>query len=666
MPILKFLSGSALDGSTVGLTAGQGAASVGPVSKTSWGSVAGLTDIGGISISLRRPDLSYAPESIEFEVNYSGASFDTPTTAIGVTGYDQRFHDLDIVWSFGDVGTFDYLVNVPNEWKNKNVAYGAYAAHCFSTAGTYTATVAVMEPSSGKFATATVDVTIADPDVVFAGTDTLCIYPTGETAGTTPVGAATMQLDEFTSDDTFWQNDYRIETPKRILFKAGGTYAVTVRKERWTKYLFGSYETGAKPVISPATGFDSCFFTSGNPGTRYQGLEFSGNYDPALGSRDNLSPAQLAGLDLSAIGFGPCPDCVVDDCVVSGFGAFSISNNAGSDRQSFHVSNTSITDFGGSYPILWGTNTNANSTFVATGLHMVQKSDAPSEGIQFKAPIRHNGTDRLHIRSCDMFMRDSTQTTLKLFNAYASTDVRYTIHSCYLEGGVNSLDFGGNNKNLPDGASPQHNGKISGILSVGATSSITGLIASEVMGLTVESCLHIQPATDKVNQSHRFFASFNSVGLTAETASAPITCRNNTFVSLRTIAQNQNTGVPEGPAFGQTIGVEPTIVAGTFVNENNIIHLPNMSLASEFAPFDTTAFAFDARNIGFIPQTTPGIENVIAGTASPSNSLAPYSLATGSTGLGAATGSVAVRDILGVVKYGEGITPDIGAYQVST
>jgi len=142
----------------------------------------------GVGADIRlvsRSPLQVAPEGFRFAVDLTGFTAKKSSSA---AEYDPQHHDIFYFWDFGDPGgTFDAPENVLDHQRDSNVAYGPTAAHVYEAFGSYTVSVLVIEPSSGKVAQAEFQIgganedtpEIQDPSDVFAGNLTAVIDPAG-------------------------------------------------------------------------------------------------------------------------------------------------------------------------------------------------------------------------------------------------------------------------------------------------------------------------------------------------------------------------------------------------------------------------------------------------------------------------------------------------------
>ncbi len=179
----------------------------------------------------------------------------------------RPFHDLEYRWDFGDpAGGATWANGSGANVNSKNAATGPLSAHVFETPGNYSVCLSVFDGVS----TAQTGITIAvsDPNVVFAGSATLCVDSGGlPTAGMDgcPIGAAALNSSDF---------DAVINTTagyganyKRILFRRARTYVSSFQGALAADGpgLVGAYGTGTKPLITGASA-KMMFGTAANTG----------------------------------------------------------------------------------------------------------------------------------------------------------------------------------------------------------------------------------------------------------------------------------------------------------------------------------------------------------------------------------------------------------------
>lgn len=123
------------------------------------------------------PDL-VAPYASWFKATgLSGFNVSEPAGTDDV--FDPTARDVTYIWDFDDAGyQFAHTPNLPTAWRDPSVAYGKQVAHVFHTHGTFTVSCFAFD-SAGNWGTATTEITIADPDVFFAGDKTIFVSAAG-------------------------------------------------------------------------------------------------------------------------------------------------------------------------------------------------------------------------------------------------------------------------------------------------------------------------------------------------------------------------------------------------------------------------------------------------------------------------------------------------------
>lgn len=123
-------------------------------------------------------------------------------------------HDLFYSWIFGDPGAGNWANGVQSPGlTSKNNAFGPVTGHVFETPGTYTVNLVVMD--GANTVTKSVSITVQDPNVVYAGANTICISHSGNFAGA-PSGA--VQINTFGNTNMFAAWSAYKASNKRILF----------------------------------------------------------------------------------------------------------------------------------------------------------------------------------------------------------------------------------------------------------------------------------------------------------------------------------------------------------------------------------------------------------------------------------------------------------------
>lgn len=119
-------------------------------------------------------------------VGFSGRNSTDPAT-------NNSFRFTGFSWNFGDIGAPN-TANAPLV-VSKNLAYGPCVGHVYDSPGVYTVTETVKSADGITTKTQTVQITVLDPDVVYAGAATICLTNgvdfTGAPAGCVQLGGVT-------------------------------------------------------------------------------------------------------------------------------------------------------------------------------------------------------------------------------------------------------------------------------------------------------------------------------------------------------------------------------------------------------------------------------------------------------------------------------------------
>ena len=613
-------------GDNLNLSVSQGALTAGPVNVPAWG---GGGSGGTITIQTHRSEMLCAPDSVRFWVDLSAADFDTP----GPTGgeiYDARLHDLIYLWDMGDtVTTWEKPVNVLTAWKNRNVAKGPFVMHMYPEPGTYSPSVLVIEPSSGKTATATLSggnaITVLDPDDVYPGTATICVNPVGDDDWTgEPTGAAHVNIDYFDFADSYWQSRLG-GAAKRWLFKRGCSFDARIQIGSSTKrgVYFGSYGPHAdNPTISQGDYNDpddiidnmvpfliGAYEQQGDESVladlRVSRIDGLGTYNPVTTRSDYRVAKGKTAVWMISKGHA---NLIMSGCDFSGLqGSFlyCAMSSVAAKENSIHLDDCSMTAFGGQYPLFGGATTNVKSGSAVTGCRFVQTPGAVGSEVQregsSRAIIRANSPHRYHMRGCDFYHTDQWQHCVKVPETPVENGVLVNIHSCSFEGGNGALVFNGNYADTASASAMVHNIVVDGV-AVLANHSSQQPFCALCTGLTIRNSLLVIPSVSRQDEAPIGFIRIISRGTFDPViiGDAPIRIYNNTMRNDKTTAQCTYFGSFEKPVFvlhnhGGGYGAEFTNI----VQSNNVEHHPNLDTPDTvFAPLSSTAL-WASRDLGY-------------------------------------------------------------------
>ena len=619
-------------GDNLTLSVSQGALTAGPINVPSWG---GAVPSGNITIQTHRSHMQVAPDSVRFWVDLSGSDFDTAGPGAGEV-YDARLHDLIYLWDFNDPGTWTAPENVFPAWKNRSTAKGPFVMHMYANPGTYSPSVLVIEPSSGKTAVAVLDganaITVLNPDDVYPGAATICVNPVGDNDfSAKPAGALEVNSNGLDFQQAPWTSHLG-GVAKRWLFKRGGYFEqrLNLGSNTTRGVYFGAYGSGAKPEIAnaPYVGdpydpqfhlpFDLPFGIEqfGNDGgsvaadIRFVHLHGFGTYDPVTTRSDYRVIESKTANWMFNLSSG---NLIMHECDFSGLqGSFlynSISDATRSKEHVVHINHCTMTAFGGQYPIFTGQSNNARSAVGITGCRFAQTPGAVGSDSQMagssRAIIRSNSPHRFHMRGCDFYHTDQWQHCAKVPETPSERGVVVNIHSCSFEGGCGALVFNGNyTQSLLGPNSQVQNIIVDGTATFSNHSTYVPFKAI-CTGVTMRNNLLVTPRINRVFEPQKGFLTVEARGTfdPVMVGAAPIRLYNNTYVNER---DPSNFNGSDEPAMMVDYTYETDAFTNIdYLNGNNVIHKPNFaSPVTTFAPL-SSAQLFPHRDLGY-RNTDPG------------------------------------------------------------
>ena len=230
-----------------------------------------------------------------------GVFFDATTTT-SPAATSRPFHEIEYQWNFGDgaSGSWSATPGMPN--LSRNLASGPVAAHVYERPGTYTACVTAFDGTN--MATASIRITVTDPNSVFAA-NTLCVgagpEPVAGTGGC-PAGAEVLARSDFAATI-----NGRKASSKRILFRRGDTFIANADAviDVNGPGIIGAFGTGAAPIVDVVVGstiFPIRISDQDTPTVkdwRIMDLEINGNSGPdtngviGFGQMDQLTLLRL-------------------------------------------------------------------------------------------------------------------------------------------------------------------------------------------------------------------------------------------------------------------------------------------------------------------------------------------------------------------------------------
>ncbi|MFH1379201.1 MAG: hypothetical protein ABII23_02870, partial [bacterium] len=163
---------------------------------------------------------------------------------------DRPFHDLDFTWDFGDPESGNWSTN----GRSKNRAKGALSAHVFEpvfaegeTEKEFTVVLTVKDMQGNSDIKQAV-ITVQNPEVVYAGSNTRCVSASGNFEGA-PVGCEQVTSSNF-KEQMEWL--FETETNRRVLFCRGETFSASDYFDSSNssgQNTIGSYGSGDNPLV---------------------------------------------------------------------------------------------------------------------------------------------------------------------------------------------------------------------------------------------------------------------------------------------------------------------------------------------------------------------------------------------------------------------------------
>lgn len=545
---------------------------------------------GSIAITKQTAATIVAPAAVWLEA--TGASGFTLSTPPAGTDYEPSVHEITYIWTLRGNPLSDWTApeNMLAEWNNPNIAYGQDVAFCLTDPGTYNIDLWCID-RNGVTAVATTSVVVQDADDVYPGTQTIVCDPDGDFTGA-PVGAQTSSSVANLQSKIDSIND---GTPHRVLFRRGKTFDwsnIRTTDSDNANY-FGAWGTGAKPVFTGSTSFNTFWLFGGSSATIYPTFtnlrfEYPWESDKELGQVGTRDPVQL--LDCEATIYG-----IVYGLEITGLNAWNLAlgGNLSTKASRFLVADTFITNWR-NFGIFYYQR--AETKFGVLGCRIQQNVDALNGGDKFNVsnahgPIRVEASEVLYVAQNDLFSRTgwsslspdrADQPCLRVFTGQenGSTTMRANVNRNVMEGGFRQMILEADDNN---GENPGNN-VIDSNLFLATSKSCRAFIRCNFGGTTIRNNIGIYPnvpayhgTTDPLDNGVSY--SFNGT-LGTQNRDTPQALYSNTFIALRT-----QTG---------TWGAQEFItIFTTNTVENNVTYAPNFGTPNTAdAPIDVaTAFS---------------------------------------------------------------------------
>jgi len=589
-----------------------------------WGGIQ-ATPGTSVTIEFERSNYYAAPEGFNFYTSVSG--FDTASeTDLAI--YDPSFHDKVYFWDHGDDYDFTAPQHIPSQFMKSRDAMGPISVHTYRSAGNYRPRCIVYEKSSGKIGVGYLNIggasedtpAVADPDVVFAGANTVYVDPDAVYSGA-PSGA-----QESTSLNSAYNLVAASENLMRIVLSAGKTHEVTS-------------EIGWRPSSATRGRVFRIESDPSNPATVEPSASFPDNQVMIRdqSNRDNMANRESCLFGVRFIGpwdsttetgkaiyminhtIYSCQYGLVEQCHFSGWAIAVNSQLSGGvnpgNLVNYVVTDTVVTNWQnfGFYGLDY-------TIFGFAGSRIMQDVDALSGGnkyiVGYTAFYNNHGPYRIPyvymgcFLSCDLFNRvgwsgqgsiDAIQPCARI-NSSCNAGARFNMWGCVLEGGYVVFHAFPANNNLTINV-------VNYVLEANfflMDFETTVPIETAYGGWSIRNNFAVVPNVQKdisvygeVWGGH--FGEFVRVRgdqlntYTSECMAAPIIVENNTIINLLA-------DVNDSPAGGTIVAVAQN-GSNTFTaitDRNNIIHEPNRTVPNTPAAPLSSAQLFTPRMKAYV------------------------------------------------------------------
>lgn len=572
------------------------------------GNISAVASTTGVTVSsasatinvVRRSALWVAPEAFVFDLSLSG--FDTPGPASGEI-YDPQFHELYYLWDFDDAYDFEAPEHLDTGHERAGIAYGPTVSHTYRAPGNYEVSCLVIEPSSGKSATARLNIAVGNPDQTFPGTNTIFVDAVGGAAGAPPGARYANTLDAAWDAATGQQS-----APKRIMLARGQTFSLRGRamgnggaNNTSSLHIVAAPGAGAKPIVN--TGGTVLWSDTATTGTGtdkdlvVQGLDWRGQWNGVTETGNSYDGFLFLA--------NPPRQALFDGNVLSGFA--NILATSGSDSSMSNtmlVANDNVMTNWRLYAVFGRYGINAlTGNRLAHNPNGMGGGPRSANGHTEGGPIRMPTPERAIVHSNDMFSNAgwfsnvegyyTTQPCMR-WNTTPQVGPILNMQCNSLEGGYTPLEIKSQSQNpgFAVNAMCEKNTIVGNFMTA-------YLVTCEFGGTTFRNNRMIQPDVSRFTGifNPRSFINIDYQGNNAENGSSPIAIYNNTFLNQLTPG-NRSDGLATPAAL---VDADAEFTAVTV--HNNIDHQPNMGRVAD-APLSTQVL-WSARYIGYQDTDTP-------------------------------------------------------------
>lgn len=605
---------------------------------------------------LGRSATRVAPEGFALGITLDG--FDTPEPREGEI-YDARLHDIYYFWDFGDSYEFTAPEHLIPQFRNSGVGYGAKAAHVYRQPGTYEISCLVVEPTSGKTATARLTVEVGDPDEIF--TDGTNIYVDQTYNGATPPANAPAGAQIFRDFTAAMEGGIKNQTgrPRRIILARGQRHVINSDMSIGYAFMAPSFcivaekGPGPNPIIDMSNNTVMWAYTHESASERdfrFENIDFVGTWDTTT-----QSGGRQVGFYIRE---NPPLQTLFDGCSFDGFDLAIYINAFGKVKISpdpyLFLNNSKVTNWRASSVFGDGINLCMTGNRIAQhpeGLNGYSGSDN-----NLISAMRVSLMDNTIIAQNDFFSRSgwfvnvpgifTTQACIRL-STTAYEGAYHNVNCNAMEGGFSLLSI--NNSNGEDGVAI--NAVVEKNVFVGSHDT-KFMVDISYGGTTVRNNVGIFPDTPSYGIMPDKFVAYVRQGIDEQNRDAPQKVYSNTFVNLQS-------DMPSSAGEAYVINVSDAADLGytNVVAANNVNYQPALGVTAD-APLGRTVL-WEPRYTHYQDDDTPRNDAV----ATPADTIALFEPLEGSAAIGdALTGEVALDDFCGDKRP---MYPSRGAFEAS-
>ncbi len=584
MPDFAFTGFTA--GSSVALSVAQGASSASS-SVVTWGQ----GSVADINFVVSHSGEIVAPFGVHLDALPGNGFSLSPQTGT----YDPETHEITYFWTVTGtpLSAPQSVLNLPDSWRNRNVAYGKSVGFMLDQPGTYTIELFAVDEAGNSATASWGPVTVQDPDSVYTGART-AVYSASGTFTGKPAGA--VECTSRADVEAFLQG---LSQTGRVLFRRGETHPFAIAPS--TGYdqnaRFGAFGTGSRPILTlgqeTGTSYIFNFFSGANTSdVAIYDLELRGEWDATREEGyPRISPWSFLTTRNTAVSY-----FAINNVKVSGMASTSFQFL--DDRDGRVITNDlEITNWK-EYGIYQGAKS-PGARIVHIGLALHQDADAclgsAGSGITYgeNAPFSNNGASlrdfgsrQLSLQGCSFFSscgwsRDGSihaaASPLRL-NTGGNPASRFNLDRVSAEGGY-QIVTGAENNGIDTVAFNFVADKVLFCSSSDTINSVTWGYSA----CTWRNIYFVVPDSVKLfNRQDEMFSFITTGTPSAAALNEPIRVHNCTFLNLLT---NANNGSGDVDAVRFQFGGE------TFTNttvENNVEHAPaQLNPVTSDAPVET-------------------------------------------------------------------------------